>query len=199
MTMQPLSVSTADPRTRELMEKVRRQSVIIPNLYRYMANSPGALDTYLHGYETFRARSGFTPAEQEVIFLTISFENACDYCMAAHSFLADTRSHVPPGVTEAIRNGTEVPDARLRALSEFTRAMLLSRGRPTAEEASSFLAAGYSERQILEIILAISIKTISNYTNHVFNTPIDLPFKAREWRGFRALARLARRVGRAED
>lgn len=137
-------------------------------LYRYaqlsvMANSPGLLDTYVHGYERFRALSGFTPAEQEVVLLAVSRENGCTYCVAAHSFIADRMSGVPAAVTDAILDGRPIPDARLAALHDFTRTMVAKRGLPDKADVSAFLAAGYSERQTLEVVLAIAVKTLSNY------------------------------------
>ena len=172
----------AQPAAKEILDQVQRQIGMIPNLYAFMANAPGLLHTYIRGQETFRRDSGFTPAEQEVVLLSISFENGCEYCMAAHSMIADTQSKVPPEVTEALRNGTEVPDARLRALSEFTRTMVTTRGRPSQDEVEKFLRAGYTQEQVLQVILAIGIKTLSNYTNHVCHTPLDAPFVARIWR-----------------
>jgi uncharacterized peroxidase-related enzyme len=181
MTLPRVEVASAEPKARELLERAHEQLGMIPNMYALMANAPEALDTYLYGYERFRKESGFSPAEQEVVFLTISYENACDYCMAAHSVIADTRSHVPAPVTDAIRAGAEVPDRRLGALSEFTRAILAKKGRPERSDVEAFLAAGFTERQILDVVLAIAVKTISNYTNHLFETPVDAPFRAREW------------------
>ena len=154
---------------------------MIPNMYTRMANSPGAFETYLHGYERFRKDSGFTPAEQEVVLLSISFENGCEYCVAAHSVVADTSSRVPREVTDAIRAGKPVPDAKLRALSELTRAIVSTRGRPLEKDVRAFLAAGYAERQILELVLAVAVKTISNYLNHLFETPVDDAFRSRAW------------------
>jgi hypothetical protein len=85
-------------------------------------------------------------------------------------------------VTEAIRDGRPIPDVKLGALAEFTRIMLEKRGRPNEAEAQTFFSAGYSERNILGIILAtISVRTISNYTNHVFHTPVDEVFQNRVW------------------
>jgi uncharacterized peroxidase-related enzyme len=181
MTLPQVGVGTAEPKARELLDRAHKQLGMIPNMYAAMANAPEALDAYLHGYEQFRKESGFSPAEQEVVFLAISYENACDYCMAAHSVIADTRSRVPVAVTDAIRAGAEVPDPRLRALSEFTRAMLNKRGRPARRDVEAFLAAGFTEKQILDVVLAIAVKTISNYTNHLFETPVDAAFRAREW------------------
>ena len=172
---------TTNEKAKLLLEIARKRNGMIPNMYAYMANSPGLLSTYMHGYELFRKESGFTLAEQEVVFLTISYENGCAYCVAAHSVVADMQSKVPLEVTEAIRNGNEIPDEKLKALSEFTSIMLNKRGRPDREDVVRFLDAGYTEKQILEILLALAVKTISNYSNHVFDTPLDPVFKEREW------------------
>jgi alkylhydroperoxidase family enzyme len=85
-------------------------------------------------------------------------------------------------VTDAIRDGRAVPDERLGALSSFTRHVLSTRGRPTRAAAEAFLAAGFSEPQILAVVLAIAVKTISNYSNHMFETPLDDVFAGRAWR-----------------
>ena len=181
MSLPSHTVNSESPRIRGVLEQAQKQVGFIPNMYARMVNSPGLLETYLTGYDRFRKESGFTPAEQEVVFLTISRENGCHYCVAAHSFLADKKSGVPPAVTDAIRDGRPVPDAKLRALSEFTRALLAKRGWSDRADADAFLAAGYTERHILEIILAVAVKTLSNWSNHVFDTPVDEMFAAREW------------------
>lgn len=155
----------------------------VPNMYAVMANSPGLLDTYVHGYDNFRALSGFTPAEQEVVLLAVSRDNACTYCMAAHSFLADRMSGVPVAVTDAIRDGKPIPNTKLAALYDFTRTMLKSRGLPSRAQVEAFKVHGYSERHILDIVLAISVKTLSNYANHLFHTPVDAVFADRTWAG----------------
>jgi len=183
LTLQPRTLESADSEQRAILERAAKQVGFIPNMYACMVNSPGLLATYLEGYALFRNNSGFTPAEQEVVFLTISRENTCHYCVAAHSTLADKMSGVPEDVTNAIRCGTPVPDARLEVLRAFTREMVTSRGYPSREGVRRFLAAGYSERQVLEIVLAIAVKTLSNYSNHLFDTPVDDMFSHRSWSG----------------
>ena len=181
LSLPPRTLDTAEPRAREALEKAQASIGFIPNMYATMATSPGLLETYQTGYAAFRTGSGFTPAEQEVVLLSISRENECTYCVAAHSTLADTASRVPSEVTDAIRDDLEVPDARLAALSTFTRAMVAKRGLITRAEAEDFLAAEYTERQILEIVLAIAVKTLSNYSNHLFHTAVDSAFAKRRW------------------
>jgi uncharacterized peroxidase-related enzyme len=181
LTLGARTLEDAEPRARELLEQSKKNLGMVPNMYGAMANSPGLLSTYLHGYEYFRKDSGFTPQEQEVVFLTISREHSCHYCVAAHSTLADKMSKVPVEVTDAIRDGKQVPDQKLGALHRFTQAMVQSRGFPKQADVQAFLAAGYNERQILEIVLALAVKTISNYSNHLFGTEVDPPFAGRTW------------------
>lgn len=183
LNLAPKTLENADPRQRELLEQARAQVGFIPNMYAGMVNSPDLLETYLDGYQRFRENSGFTPIEQEVVFLSISRENGCHYCMAAHSVIADKMSNVPPEVTDAIRDGQSIPDPKLAALSEFTRTMVVQRGKPATRDVDAFLSAGYREQHILDIILAISVKTLSNYSNHLFHTEVDEMFAGRTWQG----------------
>jgi len=150
-------------------------------MYAVMANSPGLLATYLDGYKHFRSGSEFTPAEQEVVFLTISRFNECEYCMAAHSFVADTMSKTPVEVTDAIREDRAIADSRMAALSGLTRALLETRGNPTEADVAAFRTAGFTDVQVLELILAIAVKTISNWSNHIFKTSVDEVFASRKW------------------
>ena len=148
-----LSPESSEGEAKELLLQSKRDLKIIPNMYALMANAPEVLESYLHGYERFQRDSGFTPAEQTVVFLTISYENGCDYCVAGHSMAADFQSPVPREVTEAILNDQVIPDPKLRALAEFTRVLLYSRGRPTQEEGQAFLSAGYQKKQVLDLVL----------------------------------------------
>jgi len=183
LTLLAQTPEQAAPLSRSRLEEARTKLGFVPNMYSVMANSPGLLDTYIHGYTRFREESGFTPAEQEVVLLAISRENGCTYCVAAHSFLADNVSKVPVEVTDAIRDGHPVEDAKFAALHDFTKTMVASRGLPSRADVAAFLAAGYSERHILEIVLAIAVKTLSNYANHLFHTPVDDLFATRAWAG----------------
>lgn len=181
LTLDALSIDSAEPIARERLEEAQRTLGMVPNMYARMANSPGLLETYSRGYELFREHSGFSPVEQEVVLLAISRENGCAYCMAAHSFIADQMSKVPPEVTDAIRAGEPIPDPKLAALHHFTQSMVVKRGLPTPADVQAFISAGYDERRMLEIVLAIAVKTLSNYSNHLFHTPVDEAFAERRW------------------
>ncbi|MBD3895845.1 carboxymuconolactone decarboxylase family protein [Halomonas sp. ML-15] len=183
MQLAPQTLDNADERARPLLEQANAKLGFVPNMYAGMAKAPGVLDTYLHGYELFREASGFTPPEQEVVFLTISRLNGCGYCMSAHSMLADKMSQVPADVLEAIRDDKPIPDQRLAALSAFTSVMFESRGKPANEDVTAFLAAGFEEQHILQIVLAMAVKTLSNYANHVNHPELDDAFAGHAWQG----------------
>lgn len=181
LTLPFQTLDNADAKAKAVLEKAKAQVGFIPNMYAGMVNSPGLLETYLDGYERFRKNSGFTSAEQEVVFLTISRGNGCGYCMAAHSMMANKMSKVPEAVTEAIRGGSPIPDPKLAALSTFTETMRETRGFPSKADVQTFLGAGYEERHILEIVLALAVKTLSNYANHLLHTPVDGMFAKYAW------------------
>jgi uncharacterized peroxidase-related enzyme len=177
-TLRPVTLDSADATQKEVLEGAQKAVGFIPNMYANMVNVPGVLTTYLHGYAAFRQKSGLTPAEQEVVFLAISQQNGCHYCMAAHSMLADKMSGVPAPVLSAIRTGQPLPDARLQALYAFTQELVKTAGKPVQAVADAFLAAGYTEATALQVILAAAVKTLSNYTNHLFQTEVDAEFAA---------------------
>lgn len=98
-----VTLETADGGAREALEGAHAQLGFVPNMYGAMANAPGLLQTYLFGYDRLRKDSALTPPEQEVVFLTVSRANGCDYCMAAHSMVGAKITEVPAEVLEAIR------------------------------------------------------------------------------------------------
>jgi len=181
LALPQVTLDTADARATEVLEAARKATGGIPNMYAGMANVPALLDSYLYAYQLFRKESTLSPAEQELVFLAISRVNECTYCVAAHSWIADKVSKTPGQAIQAIREDEEVEDPKLRALAQFTRTMVVSRGNPTQSEMDSFLSAGYSAKNILEIVLAIGIKTFSNYSNHLLHTVVDARFERAAW------------------
>lgn len=177
-TLAAVEHATAQGPQKELLSNAQKQVGFIPNMYANMVNAPAVLSTYLHGYGLFRAESGFAPAEQEVVFLAVSQANGCTYCAAAHSMIADKVSRVPGPVLGAIRQGQPIPDAKLAALYALTQEMVRTNGRPSREKVDAFLNAGYEEKHILYIVLAVAVKVLSNYTNHAFGTEVDERFSA---------------------
>ncbi len=181
LELEPQTIESAHKISSDIMDAAKKTFGFIPNMYSLMANNPALLDSYTYSYKSFRANSGFNPVEQEVVFLSISYENECDYCMGAHSFVADKMSKVPEEVTDAIRNGEEIPDTKLAALSKYTRVTVTKRGRVSEEDVNRFLDAGYTKENILGVVTAVGLKTMSNYFNHITDTPLDEAFSERAW------------------
>ncbi len=170
---------TAEGDAAKGLKETKEALGFVPNMYAAMANSPGVLTTYQNGYAYLRQSAGFSPQEQEVVFLTISVANGCGYCRSAHGTIADHKSKVPTEVTDAILAGKLAPDDKLGALQRFVQVMFDTRGKPEPADVEAFKAAGFSERHVLEVILALAVKTLSNYTNHIFHTPVDEAFAGR--------------------
>lgn len=177
-TLKAVDPARAEGAQKEVLDKAKALTGMIPNMYANMANAPAVLDTYLHGYGLFRSESGFTPPEQEVVFLAASQSNGCTYCMAAHSMIADKVSKLAPETLEAIREGRPIADARLAALYRLTVEMVRTQGRPSQETVQGFLDAGFEEKKLLYIVLALAVKTLSNFSNHAFATEVDERFAA---------------------
>jgi uncharacterized peroxidase-related enzyme len=176
IALAPVSDDAAAGVAKDIMDATKAKLGFVPNMYRGMANSGGFLSTYIHGYNAFRQDSGFSPAEQEVVFLVISRANGCDYCTAAHSMIADKVSKLDPEALAAVRDGDIIPNEKLQALAVLTQRIFESRGLITKAEATAFLTAGFEEKQIMEIVLAVAVKTLSNYSNHLFHSQVDDAF-----------------------
>ncbi len=173
------TVETAPEGSRQTLRTVESAYGFIPNLMGILAESPTALGAYANLSQLLEG-SSLSPAEQQVVLLTVSFENSCDYCMAAHSAIASMQQ-VPGNVIQALRNGSPIPDARLEALAATTRDLVRERGWPEPSTLSAFFDAGFNRAQLLEVIVGIAMKTISNYANHLAGTPLDEAFDATRW------------------
>jgi len=168
-----LAIDQAEPEAQAALQAAQAKLGFLPNMYRAMAHHPGLFATYRDGYDRFRATSGFTPTEQEVVFISISAVNHCTYCTAAHAFIGSAMAKMRSEDLRALRSGDRLTDPKLDALARFTRLMVETRGMPSTDAVAAFHAHGYTDQHILPIILAIATKTISNYVNHLFETPID--------------------------
>jgi len=181
LNLENLTLKTAPKVSKEILEKTQNNLGFIPNMYAKMANNPSLLEAYTKSYDSFRENSGFSPIEQEVVFLSVAYENNCKYCMAAHSFIADEMSQVPVEITDAIREGKRVPNLKLAALSKLTRSITVHRGIVSQSEVANFLKVGYNESHVLGVITGVAVKTMSNYSNHVTHPEVDTPFEGRIW------------------
>ena len=151
----------------------------MPNLIRVLAEAPAAAEAYTTVMDIFE-RSSLSDAEKQTVLLSVSFANGCDYCMAAHTTVAGMKN-VPAEIIETLRSGTTLPDPKLDALAVLTRSIVETRGWPTEAAKEAFFAAGYAASAYLEVIVGVTVKTLSNYVNHAADTPLDTAFEAHKW------------------
>lgn len=178
--LQPLARREAPESSQDVMNSLEHELGELPNLYRVLANSPSALRAYAAMNKLFRD-SGLTEQEQQVVLLTASRENRCEYGMAAHSTGARA-SGLDEDVLESLREGQHIRnDDRLEALRQFTQRIVAKRGRLKDEDVDVFLAAGFNVGNILDVMLGVTMKTLANYTNHIAETPLDERFQEMQW------------------
>ena len=173
------TLETAPDAAKEGLEKARGAFGFIPNILGMMAESPALLKAYLGVAQAFK-ETAFDATEQQIVLLTTSYENECPYCMAAHSTSA-AKQKVPEDVITALRDGTPIADAKLEALRAFTSAVVVTRGWPSADALAAFEAAGYTRANALDVVVGVGQKTLSNYANHLAETPLDTVFAAAAW------------------
>lgn len=171
---------TAPEESKPFLEKSQKAYGMIPGLHGVLAGSPQLLDAYQTLHELF-TNTSFNEEELTVVWQAVNVEHACHYCVPAHTGIAKMMK-VDDSITEALRNETPLENPKLEALRTMTLGVVQNRGNVTQDDLTAFYAAGYEERQVLEIILGLSQKVISNYTNHIANTPVDEPFQKFAWK-----------------
>ncbi|MFD2542690.1 carboxymuconolactone decarboxylase family protein [Lacinutrix gracilariae] len=173
------NLETAPEESKPLLEKSLKGFGMIPGLHGVLSTSPQIFEAYQTLHELF-TQTSFNAEELTVVWQAINVEHACHYCVPAHTGIAKMMQ-VEDTITEALRNETPLENPKLEALRTMTLTIVKNRGNVTQEDLDTFYAAGYGEQQVLEIILGLSQKVISNYTNHIANTPVDAPFQKFAW------------------
>ncbi|WP_315790240.1 carboxymuconolactone decarboxylase family protein [Fischerella sp. JS2] len=173
------TLETVPAASRAALCHVKETFGFIPNLEGICAEAPALLQGGMALWDLFSTTS-FSPVEQQIVYLAANYENECHYCMAAHSGLAKMIGMSTKDI-DAMRNGELLQDPKLQALRHFTQLLVQARGWVTDEEIETFMNAGYTKQQVLEVILGIAVKVIHNYTNHIAQTPLDKEFKPYAW------------------
>ena len=170
---------TAPADSQTLLDNSLETFGMIPNLHAVMAGAPAMLEGYQTLHQLFQQTS-FDAEELTVVWQTINVEHDCFYCVPAHTGIAHMMK-VDSAITEALRNRAKLPTEKLQVLHLTTLALVRNRGRLSEEELTAFSEAGYGNRQLLEIILGVAQKVMSNYVNHLAQTPVDEPFQKFAW------------------
>lgn len=178
-TLKIHNIESAPADAKPLLENSQKAYGMIPGLHGVLAGSPQILQAYQTLHELF-TQSSFNEEELTVVWQAINVEHSCHYCVPAHTGIANMMK-VDENITEALRNETPLESSKLEALRTMTLAIVKNRGNITQADLDAFYEAGYQEKHVLDIILGLSQKTISNYTNHIANTPVDAAFEKFAW------------------
>jgi len=176
--------NSAPEDARNTLNEVAEAYGMIPNVYAKMAESPALVQGYWN-LAKLMTTCTLSEVEQLVVMLTVSAVNQCEYTVAAHSAVNDMRD-VPAAVTDAIRDGRPIDEPRLEALRTFTAQVVSNNGWVPEAGVNDFLGAGFTPANLMEVVMAVGMKTMSNYLNHLVGTELDAGFAGRRWAAPRA-------------
>lgn len=180
MKFQVHSISNAPSESKPLLEAAQKKFGFVPNMLGVMAEAPALLKAYLTIADIFDS-STLSATEKQIVALTVSAVNGCEYCVSAHTGIAGMLQ-VPSDVVEAIREDKPIADKKLQSFRLLVAEIVGERGYPSETTLKNFLSHGYNEKNYLEILVGVGMKTLSNFTNHAALTPVDDAFKKVEWK-----------------
>lgn len=169
----PVSIETAPAASQPLLEAVKKQLGLVPNMFRIIGNSPAALEGFL-GLSGSLGKGTLDVKTRNRIALAVAEGNGCSYCLAAHTYLGKNLAKLSDDEIAANRNGAST-DTRADTALKFAAAIVRERGHVSADEVQSVKDAGYTDAQIIEIVLHVALNTLTNYVNEVVKTDIDFP------------------------
>ncbi|WP_417700887.1 carboxymuconolactone decarboxylase family protein [Pseudophaeobacter sp.] len=179
MTFPSHDLDSAPEASKPLLETSLKTFGRLPGLHKVLAESPQAYEGYQLLHKLF-TETNFDAEELTVVWQSINVEHACHYCVPAHTGIAKMMK-VSDEISNALRNETPLPTAKLEALRTFTVQMVRARGNVSQEQMKTFFDAGFDHRAVLDVILGLAQKTMSNYINHVAETPVDEVFQPLTW------------------
>jgi len=182
MTNFPVHTMEAAPeRSKPALQQLQSAFGMIPNIVGAMATSPVLINSLVGLFGNVHGGS-FTEAQVQIVLLTDAVTNGSPWAVAFHTTLA-LKEGIDPADVWAIREGRLPKDGKFAALSGLAKTMIEKRGRLDDEDVNRFLAAGFGEDHLLEVIAAVAASTITNYTGSITKTPLEAPFQAHAWQG----------------
>ncbi|MEE2877621.1 MAG: carboxymuconolactone decarboxylase family protein [Pseudomonadota bacterium] len=171
--------ATAPEGSRERLENAEKSMGFVPALWAAQAEAPALLE----GYQTLANifdKTSLDKTERQIVLMTSNYENECHFCMAAHTAISKSQG-IDDAVIDALRNNTPLPNEKYEALRTFTRKVVQERGWVEPAEVDVLINAGYTRQTALEVVLGVGLKVLSNYTNHIVDTPVNEQFQPFAW------------------
>jgi AhpD family alkylhydroperoxidase len=172
--MTPIKVPTRDqvsPANQALFDNLKEGLGMVPNLYATLAHSENALGSYL---ALQNAKSSITGKAREVINLVVSQVNSCEYCLAAHTVIGGMVGFTPEQIIEIRRGGASF-DARLDVLARLVKSIAIERGHADPARVQAFFDAGWTQENLVDAIVVIGDKTVTNYLHGTTKVAVDFP------------------------
>jgi len=169
----PASIDAAPAASRPLLEAVQKQLGSVPNLFRLVAVSPQSLEGYL-GLSGALAGGSLPAPTRERIALAVAEINGCGYCLSAHTYLGRNLARLDDAEIAANRSGRS-NDLKADAAVRFAAEIARLRGHVDASSLQRVREAGYTDAQLIEIVLHVALNTWTNYVNEVAKTDVDFP------------------------
>jgi len=169
----PASIETSPTAAQPLLQAVKKQLGVVPNLFRLVGNSPAALEGYL-GLNGALAKGELEAPTRERIALAVAEINGCDYCLSAHSYLGKNLAKLSDAEISANRDGRST-DSKADAAVRFAAKVVAARGHVSDADVEAVRQAGYTDAQLIEIVVHVALNTLTNYVNEVAKTEIDFP------------------------
>ncbi len=170
------SLEASPDASRPLLDAVTKQLGSAPNLFRLLGVSPAALEGYL-GLSGALGKGALDGRTRNRIAMLVAELNRCDYCLSAHTYLGKNLAKLDDAELTANRDAAS-SDPKATAALRFARAIVIERGHVSAAELEAVKAAGYTDAQVIEIVLHVAVNTLTNYLNTVAGTDIDFPVVA---------------------
>lgn len=170
------TVETSPTGARETLKKVAQNYGFLPNLAAAFAESPATLSGLFGFMGAYDADDmTLTKLERQVVLLTASVANKCEYCAAAHGMLANMNG-LDRSEVDNLQQGRPLGNARIEALRRFAEAIVDKRGWASDADLGRFFAAGFSKAQVFEVVFGVALKTLTNYANHIARPPVNRQF-----------------------
>jgi alkylhydroperoxidase family enzyme len=175
------TIASAPEGSKPALEQLKKAFGVLPNLPAVIANSPKLINSLVGLFGQVHS-PGLSEAENQIVLLTDAVTNSSTYAVAFHTALARQQG-ISSEETTAIRERRLPTDKRFAALSKLAKTLIEKRGHLSDQELDSFIAAGFTKEQVLEVIAIVSASTITNYVGTIANPPLEEPFQQYAWRG----------------
>jgi len=175
------TLATAPENSKAALEQLQKVFCVIPNIAGAISNSPKLINALVGVFQQVHT-SSLTERDIQIVLLTDAVTNSCTYAVAFHTALA-IQQGVSAEETDAVRGRRAPKDKRFAALSALAKALIDTRGHASEQELDTFIAAGFTKEQVLEVVAIVAASTITNYAGTIANPPLDDAFRQYAWQG----------------